>query len=133
MRKTAVIDGWAVQLRVRTQRKKRKVNGKTRGRYEAKSAYVTVRAPDGRKRTWYVGSGDHLVRQVLDFGNGGGKISSLSGARAEGGTGRRKAAVTGKVDNRSQMQREADAAFYEGIVHTENGPRKRSGNDRWRK
>ena len=88
MKRSIVIDGWTVQLRVRTQRKKRKVNGRTRGRYEAKSAYVTVRAPNGDKRTWYVGSGDRLVRQVLDFGTRGKKISSSpatsSGGRKQG-------------------------------------------------
>lgn len=56
---TARTENWSVTLRVRVYRKKRKVNGKTRGRYEVKTATAIVLAPDGKRREYYLGSGGH--------------------------------------------------------------------------
>lgn len=58
-KRTASIEGWSVTLRVRVQRKKRVQNGRTRGRYEGKTAHVIVLAPDGTRREYYLGSGEH--------------------------------------------------------------------------
>lgn len=119
MKQTIVIDGWRVQLRVRVQRKKRKVKGRTRGRYEGKTAHVTVTAPDGNKRTWYVGSGDHLVRQVLDFGNRGeekrrGAPPATSPSPGAGGRKGGKNARVIAIDTRDASDTRTLSMFPEG-------------------
>lgn len=85
MKRSITVEDWTVQLRVRVLRKKRKVNGRTRGRYEGKTAHLVVRAPGGDRVELYLGSGAHLAEPLKKRGEENAAAAASSPATSAGG------------------------------------------------
>src|SRR3990172_439025 len=86
-KQTVMLDGWTLQLRIRTVREKRKVNGRTRGRYtERKTATAIVTAPNGKRREWHLGTGDRLVERPAGCTAPGGRKTGTKARITAGDT-----------------------------------------------
>lgn len=114
MADSLTVNGWTVRFRFRTIKKKRKVNGKTRGRYEGKYVYIRVTSPKHQVRDFYAGAGEDLV-QVLAKGRGR-KAAAAAPASSKNGRGRTqgKKAAARPNDTRDAADDRTLSMFSEG-------------------
>lgn len=103
------LEGWTVQIRVRTKRRRRRVNGKARGFYEGKTVSLTVTDPQGRSRELHLGTERLSLKLAGDWDPRGGEKASnnneLEDVRQGGRKRGQKAAVMDDTRQRDERGR----------------------------